>query len=113
MATNENEIAIRSSVNNLIAREKEHNLFKKKLQELLTAPMSLEMERYYSEKGLHFANADMADAINASLVLQAMNGNVNAFTVIRDTLGYKPVEQVKNDVVIRIDMNPRARELGE
>lgn len=113
METDENEIAIRSSVNSLIEQEKEHNIFKNKLQEILTAPMSLEMKQQLHEKGLNFVKGDMADAVNAAMVMQALNGNVAAFTTIRDTMGYKPVEQVKNDVVIRIDMNPRVRELGE
>lgn len=107
------DIALRSSMNTVVAQEKEHNLFKTKLQEILTAPMSAEMRRQLSEKGLHVQNGDIADVVNAALVFQAMNGNVAAYTTLRDTMGFKPIEQVKSDVVIRIDMNPRARELGE
>lgn len=112
MATRQ-EIAIRSSMNNLIKREKESNIFKKKLQEMLNIPMSIAMKDMYSKKGIHLVGGKLSDAISASLVLQAMNGNVQAYTTIRDTMGYKPIEQVKNDVVVRIDMSPQARELGE
>ena len=112
MATNQ-DIALRSSMNTIVAQEREHNLFKTKLQKILTAPMSAEMKRQLSEKGLHFVNGDIADVVNAALVFQAMQGNVAAFTTIRDTMGFKPVDQVRNDVVIKIDMNPRAKELGD
>jgi hypothetical protein len=112
MATN-NEIAIRSSMNNLIQREKESNLFKKKLQDILKIPMSAQMRDNYSKNGIHLINGTLSDAISASLVMQAMAGNIQAYAMIRDTMGYKPIEQVKQDVVVRIDMSPRARELGE
>jgi hypothetical protein len=112
MATRQ-EIAIRSSMKNLVQREKESNVFKKKLQEMLKIPMSAAMRDMYSQKGIHMASGKLADAISASLILQAMNGNVQAYTTIRDTMGYKPIEQVKNDVVVRIDMSPKAKELGE
>lgn len=112
MATN-NEIAIRSSMNNLIQREKEHNMFKKKLQSILKTPMSAQMKDNYSKKGIHLINGTLSDAIAASLVVQAMAGNIQAYAMIRDTMGYKPVEQVKNDVVVRIDMSPNAKKLGE
>lgn len=107
------EIAVRSSMNNLIKREKEYNIFKKKLQDILKVPMSCEMKNTYSQKGIHLSNGTLSDAISASLILQAMGGNVQAYAMIRDTMGYKPVEQVRNDVVVRIDMSPKARELGE
>jgi hypothetical protein len=51
--------------------------------------------------------------MTASLVLQAMNGNIAAYTTIRDTLGYKPVEKVQNDISIEIKMPPAIKELGE
>lgn len=108
-----NELAVRSSMNNLIQREKEHNVFKKKLEDILKTPMSTAMKESYSQKGIHLSNGSLSDAISASLVLQAMAGNINAYAMIRDTMGYKPIEQVKNDVVVRIDMSPKARELGE
>ena len=108
-----NEIAVRSSMNNLIQREKEHNVFKKKLQDILKTPMSASMKQVYSERGIHLSNGNLADAMSAALVIQAMGGNIQAYATIRDTMGYKPVEQVKSDVVVRIDMSPKARELGE
>lgn len=112
MATN-NEIAVRSSMNNLIQREKEHNIFKKKLQDILKTPMTANMKDSYQQKGIYLSNGTLSDAISASLVLQAMAGNIQAYAMIRDTMGYKPIEQVRNDVVVRIDMSPKARELGE
>lgn len=104
---------VRSSMRNLIQREKESNLFKKKMQTILKTPMSMSMRNHYSKAGIHLSNGDLTDAITASLILQAMQGNINAYAMIRDTMGYKPVEQVKNDVVVRIDMSQKARELGE
>lgn len=112
MAT-DNEIAIRSSMNNLIQREKQHNAFKKKLEGILSIPMSATMKAKYSTAGIHLSNGNLSDAIAASLVLQALNGNIQAYTTVRDTMGYKPIEQVRNDIVVRIDMSPKARELGE
>lgn len=104
---------IRSSMNTLVKREKESNLFKRKMQNMLKIPMSLEMMNHYAQAGIHINNGDLSDAITGSLMLQALSGNINAYAMIRDTMGYKPVEQVRNDVIVRIDMSKEARELGE
>lgn len=111
--TNQNDIAVRSAMNNLTKKEEEANIFKKKLKTILQTPISASMRNKYSQSGIHLSNATMMDAINASIVLQALAGNITAYTTIRDTMGYKPVDQVKNDVTVRIDMSPKARELGE
>ena len=71
------------------------------------------LEDYYNEKGVPLRGGTMQDAISASLLLQALAGNIAAYTTIRDTMGYKPAENVKNDVTIKIDMPDRVRELGE
>lgn len=110
----DNSIMVSSTKDMTVAREDKHgNMFKQSLQDILTQPMPAELTEYFSTKGLTNLSGDMADAINASMVVQAIGGSVQAYTVIRDTMGFKPVDQVQNDVVVRIDMNPRARELGE
>jgi len=109
----QNEVTIRSSVNDLIQREKESNMFKKKLEKILRTPLSLAAQEKYAARGIFLNNGTLSDAITASLIIQALNGNITAYTTIRDTMGHKPVDQVKNDVVVRIDMSPKARELGE
>ncbi len=102
-------------VKELAQHEKEASLFKDKLKEILDIPLPLNIINGYSERGINLngANAKIIDGITASLTLQALQGNVTAFTTIRDTMGYKPVDKVQSDVVVRIDMSPQARELGE
>jgi hypothetical protein len=110
------EELVRSSMRNLIQKEKESNMFRKKLQTTLKIPMSMDMKQRYSQAGIHMGNGDLSDAITASLVLTALGGGpagISAYAMIRDTMGYKPIEQVKNDVIVRIDMSPKAKELGE
>lgn len=36
------------------------------------------------------------EKISFSLIQEALNGNVKAFETIRDTIGEKPVEQIRN-----------------
>ncbi len=108
------DIVVQSAKDMTLARQdKEGNLFKASLQDILTQPMPEDLADYFKGKGVPNVTGQMADAINASMVVQALAGSVQAYTVIRDTMGFKPVDQVQNDVVVRIDMNPRARELGE
>jgi len=109
----EQELLIRSSMRNLMKKEQEAGMFKQKLNTILRIPMTIEMREKFAMSGLHMTNGDISDAITASLVLQAMNGNIAAYTTIRDTMGFKPIEQTKSDVIVRIDMSPVARELGE
>lgn len=40
--------------------------------------------------------------ITRALIEQAVNGNVKAFEVIRDTMGQKPVEQIENIIPPKI-----------
>lgn len=109
----EQQTLVRSSMNNLVEREKESNLFRQKMQNVLMTPMSAELRDRYAKMGIATPNGDLADAITAAMVLQALAGNIAAYTTIRDTMGYKPVEQTRNDVIVRIDMSSHARELGE
>ena len=117
---NENTIQgelIRKSMTDIVAREvkreKESNIFQDKLRTMVNTPMDQVMRRHFAEKGIPISNGTLADAMTASLVLQAMNGNIAAYTTIRDTLGYKPVEKVQNDISIEIKMPQAVKELGE
>ena len=94
-------------------QEDSANMFKRKLQEIMSIPMTPGMKKRYEDFGITCVDGDIADAIAGALAIQAMNGNIAAYTTIRDTMGYKPVEQTRNDVVVRIDMSAKARELGE
>lgn len=110
--TTESEI-VRASLTDIVARERSTNEFREKLKNLLDMPMTVMLEDYYNEKGVPLRGGTMQDAISASLLLQALAGNIAAYTTIRDTMGYKPAENVKNDVTIKVDMPDRVRELGE
>lgn len=110
--TTESEI-VRASLTDIVERERSTNAFREKLKNLLDTPMTVMLEDYYNEKGVPIHGGTMQDAISASLLLQALAGNIAAYTTIRDTMGYKPAENVKNDVTIKIDMPDRVRELGE
>lgn len=108
---------VRKSMTDIVAREvkkeKESNVFQDKLRQMVNIPMDQVMRRNLAEKGIPISNGTLADAMTASLVLQAMNGNIAAYQVIRDTLGYKPVEKVQNDISIEIKMPQAIRDLGE
>lgn len=41
-------------------------------------------------------NKTMQEKISFSLIQEALDGNVKAFEIIRDTIGEKPIEQVQN-----------------
>lgn len=104
---------VRKSMTDIVAREKESNIFQEKLRQMVNTPMDQVMRRSFAEKGIPISNGTLADAMTASIVLQAMNGNIAAYTVIRDTLGYKPVDKVQNNVTVEIKMPEAVRELGE
>ena len=112
----DNTEIVRSSLVNLATQEREaekKSKFDTALNSLLKQPMSRTLQDKYSKAGLHIGNGTIYDAISASLVMQALNGNINAYAMIRDTTGHKPIDRVQSDVVVRIDMGPKARELGE
>lgn len=104
---------VRASVTDIIKRERESNEFKEKLQKMLNIPMGMALEDYYLDQGIDIGKGTLSDAIAASMILQAIHGNTTAYSLIRDTMGYKPVENVKNDVTIKIDMPKAVKELGE
>ena len=109
----DNTELVTQSVNELIQAKKQTNIFKEKLANILSIPASKDMIKNLSENGITLHNANLADAMSASIVIQALTGNIAAYTTIRDTMGYKPIDQVKNDVVVHIEMASGARELGE
>lgn len=104
---------VTQSVNELITNAKKTNIFREKLSTILSIPASKAMMAGLKENGITIQNANLADCMSASLVIQAMTGNIAAYAMIRDTMGYKPIDQVKNDVTIHIEMEPKAKELGE
>ena len=104
---------VRREAKRLVKREQETNEFKEKLQDVLRIPLDSLLKKRYKEQGVPLPNGTLADAVTASIVIQAMSGNVGAYTTIRDTLGYKPVDKVQNDVQIKVDMAPAVKELGE
>ena len=60
---------------------------KKTMKEMLDYLLAKEIENKKGEK------ATTQEAISVSLIKQALNGNVKAYEVIRDTIGQKPVER--------------------
>lgn len=104
---------VTQSVNELIQEKKQTNVFREKLSNILAIPATRDMLKGLSDNGITLNNANLADCMSASLVIQALSGNIAAYTTIRDTMGYKPIDQVKSDVLVHINMAPGARELGE
>ena len=104
---------VRREAKRLVKREQETNEFKEKLQDVLRIPLDSLLKKRYKEQGVPLPNGTLADAVTASIVIQAMSGNVSAYTTIRDTLGYKPADKVQNEVQIKVDMAPAVKELGE
>lgn len=60
---------------------------KKTMKEMLDYLLSKEIENKQGDK------ASTQEAITIALIKQALNGNVKAFEVIRDTIGEKPTEK--------------------
>lgn len=109
----DNAELVTQSVNELIQEKKQTNVFREKLSNILSIPATRDMLKGLSDNGITLNNANLADCMSASLVIQALSGNIAAYTTIRDTMGYKPIDQVKSDVLVHINMEPNARELGE
>ena len=63
---------------------------KKTMKEMLNYLLEKEIENKKGEK------ASTLEAISVSMIKQALNGNVKAFEVIRDTIGEKVVDTVVN-----------------
>ena len=63
---------------------------KKTMKEMLSYLLEKEIENKKGEK------ASTLEAISVSMIKQALNGNVKAFEVIRDTIGEKVVDTVVN-----------------
>lgn len=54
---------------------------------------------------LLLSEGDTQKKISLSLIQQALDGNTKAFEVIRDTIGEKPVDEIKADVNSDININ--------
>lgn len=71
---------------------------KKLLRECLTELLERE---YESSEGKKMGGADL---ISVKLFKKAMDGDLKAFEIIRDTVGQKPVEKIEVDTI-----DPQAR----
>lgn len=65
---------------------------KKRLQESLR---KLLVGNYTIKNGDIISTLQGYDAVATSMILQAISGNVKAATFVRDTIGEKPVEEIK------------------
>lgn len=54
---------------------------------------------------LLLSEGDTQKKISLSLIQQALDGNTKAFEVIRDTIGEKPVDEIKADVNSDVNIN--------
>lgn len=50
-------------------------------------------------------NATLFDVITLKQILESQEGSSKAFEVVRDTAGYKPVDQVQTDIKIMSDQD--------
>lgn len=50
------------------------------------------------------ADGNTQESITAALLEKAMDGDVKAFEVVRDTVGEKPVDRIETNVDIVIDL---------
>ena len=64
---------------------------KKTMKEMLDYLLEKEIENKKGDK------ASTQEAITIALIKQALNGNVKAYEVIRDTIGEKPENKIKLD----------------
>ena len=67
---------------------------KKTMKEMLDYLLSKEIENEEGEK------SSTQEAVTVALLKQALNGNVKAFEVIRDTIGEKPTE--KQETIVKV-----------
>ncbi len=56
---------------------------------------------------------DMQENITIALLNKAANGDTKAFEVIRDSIGEKPIDEVKSDSNITIIMDSETKSLAE
>ena len=87
--------------------------FRNKLEQIMQLKVSPEMIANFHDKGLDLKNPNIADAVSASLVVQALCGNIAAFTTIRDTVGQKPVDKIENNTTIQVVLSDEVKRLGE
>lgn len=87
--------------------------FRNKLEQIMKLKVSPEMIANFHEKGLDLKDPNIADAVSASVVVQALCGNIAAFTTIRDTMGQKPVDKVENNTTIQVVLSDEVKKLGE
>lgn len=86
-----------------IAKNKEmrrRKLLREELKALLQSTLDdEELIESLKKNGVKVTSGEtMQSAITIALVLQAANGNVKAFEIIRDTIGEKPVDKVEANV---------------
>lgn len=86
--------------------KKEKDKKRKELKELAQIMLEMPMEKGKLEDFTNYAelkgkNITVAEALMAAQIQKAKNGSTKAFEFIRDTAGYKPIEQSKIEADVR------------
>lgn len=74
----------------------------------LRRALEMLLEKEFTDKSGNVATG--AEAVTAKLFEKAMKGDTRAFELVRDTVGQKPIEQIK---VQQIDKETSRKELEE
>lgn len=83
----------------------------KNMQECMRALLNLTMSKKKATENLEgyedllSDNPTIMEVLNLVQVREAQQGNTKAFEVVRDTAGFKPVDQIQTDVNIMSDQD--------
>lgn len=89
---------------------RQKKLIKDQLKLLLSLPIKDDnFKKELEEMGIDEENQDNQMALVVSLYQKALNGDVQAFNTIRDSVGEKPKEEIE----ISRDTEDAAKEIGE
>lgn len=81
---------------------KQRKILKQVFEELLAGELSSELAMALNEKsealGIDTSGFTVADYMGLAQVVKAVSGDSTAFTLIRDTIGEKPVDKQELDV---------------
>lgn len=96
------------------SRFKEDNTIKSAMLDILDLSVTEKIQELLDIQGVAIDNINtVKQAMAAMVATKALSGNITAFEIVRDTIGEKPVDVIKQDTTIRIEMSDEARELAE
>ncbi len=80
-----------------VKAKRERKAMREQLEMLLNLPIKdIKIQKKVTDLGISSSEINNQMAMTVALYQEALLGNTKAYELIRDTIGEKPVEQVKN-----------------